>query len=42
MQKFKFIKLTKDESDTSGSSLKGKLKYGSRRDRAIKATYCIS
>ena len=28
MQKFKFIKLSKDESDTQGSSLKGKLKYG--------------
>jgi hypothetical protein len=35
MQKFKFIKLTKDESDTSGSSLKGKLKYGIKYDDLV-------
>lgn len=32
MSKFKFVRLDKDEADTSGSSLKGKLKYGIQYD----------
>ena len=32
MSKFKFVRLDKDEADTSGSSLKGKLKYGIQFD----------
>jgi len=32
MSKFKFVRLDKDEADTAGSSLKGKLKYGIQFD----------
>ena len=35
MKKFNFVKLSKEEDDTSGSSLKGKLKYGIKYDDLV-------
>ena len=35
MSKFKFVRLSKEEDDTSGSSLKGKLKFGIKYDDLV-------
>lgn len=35
MQKFNFEKMSKEEDNTSGSSLKGKLKFGIKYDDLV-------